>query len=114
MANNFARRGTTLYRDQEESVAVVTLQGSVYGGRYYLNVGVWLKALGGSDAPKVHQCQVQARLAGMRPAPDDDEHGEAFLLGTATCRTRSVAHSSVMSSTPSSPRRCNEQGCSPT
>ena len=29
---------------QEESVAVVTLQGSVYGGRYYLNVGVWLKA----------------------------------------------------------------------
>lgn len=79
-ANNFARRGTTLYRDQEESVAVVTLQGSAYGGRYYLNVGVWLKALGGSDAPTVHQCHLQARLADMRPAPDDDERGEAFLI----------------------------------
>ena len=42
-SNDFLRRGTTLYRDQEESVAVVNLQGSVYGGRYYLNVGVWWK-----------------------------------------------------------------------
>ena len=79
-ANDFVRRGTTLYRDQAESVGVVTLQGSVYGGRYYLNVGVWLKVLGGSDAPKAHQCHVQTRLASMRPAPDDDERGEAFLI----------------------------------
>ena len=65
---------------QEESVAVVTLQGSVEGGRDDLNDGVWLKALGGSGAPKVRQCHVQARLADMRPAPDDDECGKAFLL----------------------------------
>lgn len=31
-ANGFRRAGTTLYRDQEETVAVVNLQGSQYGG----------------------------------------------------------------------------------
>ena len=79
-AKDSLRRDTTLYLDLEEFVAVVRLQGSVYGGRYYLNVGVWLKVLGGSDAPKAHQCHVQTRLASMRPAPDDDERGEAFLI----------------------------------
>lgn len=38
------------------------------------------KALGGSDAPKVHQSHLQAGLADMRPAPDDDERGRRILI----------------------------------
>jgi hypothetical protein len=46
--NGFIRKGTTLRRDQAETIAVVNLQGSQWGGRYYVNVALWLKALGGN------------------------------------------------------------------
>jgi hypothetical protein len=78
-ANDFRRKGTTLYRDQDETVAVVNLQGSQYGGRYYLNVALWLKALGDEPFPKENHCQLRTRIADLRPAPDDDERNEPFL-----------------------------------
>ncbi len=78
--NGFRRKGTTLYRDQEETVAVVNLQASRYGGRYYLNVALWLKAVGDDDpAPKENKCHLRTRLAELRPTPDDDERQEPFL-----------------------------------
>ena len=78
--NGFRRKGTTLYRDQEETIAVVNLQGSRYGGRYYLNVAVWLKAAGEDDpAPKENRCHLRTRLAELRPTPEDDERQEPFL-----------------------------------
>ena len=77
-ANGFQRKGTTLYRDQEQTVAVVNLQGSRYGGRYYLNVGLWLKALGDEPAPKEHHCHLRTRLTTLR-GPGMSESDEAFL-----------------------------------
>ncbi len=78
-ANGFRRKGTTLYRDQDETVAVVNLQGSMYGGRYYLNVALWLKAVGDQPFPKEHHCQLRMRLAGLRPATDDGNRDEPSL-----------------------------------
>lgn len=78
-AHGFRRKGATLYRDQEESIAVVNLQGSVYGGRYYLNVAPWLKQFGDEDSPKENHCHLRTRLSYLRPPEDDDERNEPFL-----------------------------------
>ena len=72
-ANGFIRKGTTLRRDQAETIAVVNLQGSQWGGRYYVNVALWLKTLGGdSDSlPYEHQCHLRTRLGYL--VPDERE-----------------------------------------
>jgi hypothetical protein len=53
-------------------VQVVNLQRSSWSPLYYLNVGLWLLALGDNDHPKEHQCHVRARLEDLLPgkAPD--------------------------------------------
>lgn len=76
--NGFRRKGTTLYRDQQETVAVVNLQGSRYGGRYYVNVALWLKAVGEEPAPKENRCQLRTRLSSLR-SPDASEAEEVYL-----------------------------------
>lgn len=78
-ANGFRRKGTSLYRDQAETVAVVNLQGSQYGGRYYLNVALWLKAVGETLFPKENHCHLRTRLADLRPEPGNEERNEFFL-----------------------------------
>ncbi len=88
-ANGFKRSGTTLHRDQADTIAVVNLQGSQYGGRYYLNVALWLKALGDDARPRENKCHVRTRLgqlAGedasaaldMRNGLADDDRRVAF------------------------------------
>ena len=76
--NGFRRKGTTLYRDQVETIAVVNLQGSRYGGRYYVNVALWLKAVGDDPAPKENKCHLQTRLAELRPGVAS-ERDEVYL-----------------------------------
>lgn len=61
-ANGYLRKGTTLHRDQPETIAVVNLQGSQWGGRYYVNVALWLKALGDADTPPENKCHIRTRL----------------------------------------------------
>jgi hypothetical protein len=80
-ANGFVRKGTTLRRDQAETIAVVNLQGSQGGGRYYINVALWLKILGGrSDSlPYEHECHLRTRLDDLVP----DEHEVLELLDMA-------------------------------
>jgi Domain of unknown function (DUF4304) len=68
-ATGFQLKGTTLYRDQPETVAVVNLQGSQWGGRYYVNVALWLKALGEADQPPQNQCHIRTRLTQLVPDP---------------------------------------------
>jgi hypothetical protein len=70
-ANGFTRKGTTLYRDQPETLAVVNLQGSQWGGRSYLNVALWLKAVGEAEQPPENKCHIRARLNELVPDPDE-------------------------------------------
>jgi hypothetical protein len=99
-ANGFRRKGTTLYRDRDETIAVVNLQGSVYGGRYYLNVALWLRAFGDEATPKENHCHLRTRLADLRPPPDDDERKEPFLdMGSGLSdEARRTQFESVMNS----------------
>jgi hypothetical protein len=77
--NGFRRKGTTLYRDQPETVAVVNLQGSGYGRRYYLNVALWLKAVGDDPMPKENECHLRTRLAELAPEGTSSESDEIYL-----------------------------------
>lgn len=76
--NGFRRKGTTLYRDQLETVAVVNLQGSQYGGRYYVNVALWLKAVAEPDDPRENKCHIRTRLTQLVP---DATAADALLTG---------------------------------
>lgn len=42
----FTRKGDSWYRRSEEIVEVVNLQKSQWGAQFYLNYGIWLRALG--------------------------------------------------------------------
>jgi hypothetical protein len=64
-SHGFNKTGSTWYKDCPESTLVANLQKSQYGDSYYLNLGVWLKALGESLAPKEHQCHIRLRLNNM-------------------------------------------------
>lgn len=64
--HEFQRKGTTWYRDLPETILVVNLQGSRYGGESFINLAVWLKALGTNNMPKENVCHIRKRLAGKR------------------------------------------------
>ena len=78
-ANGFTRKGTTLRHNKGETIAVVNLKGSQWGGRYYINVALWLKILSGESDPLPYdyQCHLRTRLDDF--VPDEGELHE--LLG---------------------------------
>lgn len=59
----FSRTAGSWYRTGEDVVTVVQLQKSQYGVQYYVNVAVWLLALGAAKAPKEQTCHVRTRLS---------------------------------------------------
>lgn len=61
--SGFNKKSGSWYRRQDESIAVINLQRSQHSRAYYLNVALWLLALGEAEAPKEHTCHVRTRLA---------------------------------------------------
>jgi len=62
-SNGFVRAGVTWRKDQGESIAVFNVQKSGWaGGVYYLNLGVYFRALGTENAPTENRCHVRVRL----------------------------------------------------
>lgn len=57
----YTKKSGYWYRRQEETIAVIGLQRSQYSNAYYLNVALWLLALGEAVAPKEHTCHVRTR-----------------------------------------------------
>lgn len=107
-ANGFKRSGTTLHREQADTIAVVNLQGSQYGGRYYLNVALWLKALGDDARPRENHCHIRTRLGqltderaasaalDMQTPLHDDERRAAFGSLLDTVVTPALAHTRTL------------------
>jgi hypothetical protein len=52
----------------EETIFVLNLQKSQYGLQCFVNVAVWLRALGDIDAPRENKCQIRTRLTRLVPA----------------------------------------------
>ena len=57
----YRKQSATWHRDRERVVSVVNLQKSQWGDDWYLNLGVYLKALGGESRPAENQCHIRCR-----------------------------------------------------
>jgi hypothetical protein len=70
-ALGFTKSSSTWRRDQGESIAVLNIQKSSWGGgTFYVNIGVYFHALGSESAPTENRCHVQTRLE-PPPAPEE-------------------------------------------
>jgi Domain of unknown function (DUF4304) len=61
-AAGFRKRARTWWRQVGETIHVVNLQKSPFGERLYVNLGVYLAALGTESCPPHNRCHVQVRL----------------------------------------------------
>lgn len=57
----FHKEGVVWYRETDDAVLVADLQKSNFGDQYYVNLAVWLKALGEVRFPKESQCHIRIR-----------------------------------------------------
>lgn len=64
----FTKRSGAWYRRQTDTIAVVEFQKSQYGLQYYVNVALWLLALGEEQFPKERTCHVRSRLSDVLTA----------------------------------------------
>ena len=58
----FTKRRSAWYRYYPETIVVLDLQKSDYGGQYYVNLAVTLRALNPEDYPPEHKCHIRMRL----------------------------------------------------
>lgn len=66
--NGFRKRGLNWYKRTDDTICVVNLQKSSYGGQYYINLGVFVTALDTSiDCPPEYECHIRERLTSIVP-----------------------------------------------
>jgi hypothetical protein len=63
--HDFRKRGDSWYRETAEAVTVVQLQKSEWGGQFYLNLAVCIRAIGCKPLPKEHECHVRVRITSL-------------------------------------------------
>jgi hypothetical protein len=66
-AAGFTKQRLTWHRATAEVVGVLNAQQSQWSDCYYLNLGLYLRALGPLTHPPEHQCQVRVRLDELVP-----------------------------------------------
>lgn len=76
-ATGFTKKSGTWCRRRNEVIGVIELQKSQYGAQYFVNVALWLLALGEAQCPKEHVCHLRSRLSALLP---DEEDRLAALL----------------------------------
>lgn len=71
-SEGFRKRSGSWYRRSNDVITVVELQKSQYGPTYYINVAVWLLALGDvKNPPKERTCHVRTRLSRLVGTRED-------------------------------------------
>lgn len=90
----FSKKSGSWYRTGDGVVTVVELQRSQYGKQYYINVALWLLALGDATAPREHACHVRTRLSRL---VGDSESELAALLDLDTLRADSDRRTALAS-----------------
>ena len=61
------KRGQSWYLDGKDAIVVTNLQKSDWGDLYYINIGIWLKALGDASFPNENQCHIGFRAESLFP-----------------------------------------------
>ncbi len=59
----YAHKRTSWYNESSDSVAVINLQKSQWGGQFYVNLGVYFLTLGSDRFPAEHKCHLRLRLS---------------------------------------------------
>jgi len=72
----FVKNGQSWYLDGKDAIIVVNLQKSDWEDMYYINIGIWLKALGETSFPRENQCHLMYRAESLFP-----DNRELLLLG---------------------------------
>ena len=69
----FKKSGLNWRRSLPDLVHVVNIQRSQWGPEFYINLGVYITALGSDDQPRHNRCHIRARL------PHDGKPSEQVL-----------------------------------
>jgi len=59
--------GATWFLDEGDFIRVFNIQGSQWSKCFYLNLGIYVKALGDIEKPKEYDCHFRARLGDFVP-----------------------------------------------
>lgn len=84
-AAGFRKSGATWWKESDTTIRVLNLQGSQWGPSFYINLGVYFRALGDRERPSESICHIRIRLSELvpdrarfnalldleRPIPDD-------------------------------------------
>ncbi len=68
--HGFKKSGATWRKESGEGIRVLNLQGSQWGPSFYINLGVYFRALGDDDKPTEYHCHVRTRLCELVPDRD--------------------------------------------
>ncbi|MBE7466314.1 MAG: DUF4304 domain-containing protein [Planctomycetes bacterium] len=63
----FKKSGATWRKEAVDAIGVLNLQGSQWGPSFYINLGVYFRALGDHDQPSEYHCHVRTRLSELVP-----------------------------------------------
>jgi Domain of unknown function (DUF4304) len=63
----FRKTGPTWRSDSTDCVSVLNIQGSQWGPSFYINLGVYFRALGTEPNPNEYDCHIRCRLADLLP-----------------------------------------------
>jgi len=66
-SNLYTKKGQSWYLDGKDSTIVVNLQKSNFNEEYFMNIGIWLKALGIATFPSFNKCHLYFRLEKLFP-----------------------------------------------
>jgi len=71
----YKKKGATWHCQDEEFVRVLNIQGSQWSTSFYLNLGIYIRALGDESTPTEYKCHIRQRIDGIVP-----DRAEAFRL----------------------------------
>jgi hypothetical protein len=76
----FQKKGEGWFKETDDAVLVANLQKSNFGAQYYVNLAIWLKALGEVRFPKEYQCHIRIRASALDPERQKYWNSEVFNL----------------------------------
>jgi Domain of unknown function (DUF4304) len=69
----FRKKGSSWYCHEPQAILVIDPQKSQYGAQYFLNLGIYWRALGAETSPREERCHMRGRISSIVPAAKCDE-----------------------------------------
>lgn len=95
----FVRRSDSWYLRTDETILVINLQRSQWSRLYYLNLAIWLNALGAQTWPKENHCPIGLRLDDLVSEPAEAKRSMDLEDESMSWEDRCAYLQSVLDST---------------